>query len=71
MKYRKLGKTGFEITEISLGTWPVDCSPGASSPEQLMSNLGAATLPALDSREMVEVKRIYDDCLRKDIHPLW
>ena len=45
--------------------------PGASSPEQLMSNLGAATLPALDSREMVEVKRIYDDCLRKDIHPLW
>ena len=23
MKYRKLGKTGFNISEISLGTWQV------------------------------------------------
>ncbi len=45
--------------------------PGASSSSQLASNLGAAVLPALDSREMEEVKRIYDTWLRKEVHPLW
>ena len=45
--------------------------PGASSPKQLASNLGAAGLPAFSPQEMSAVKEIYDRFLREQVHPNW
>ncbi|MEO0470043.1 MAG: aldo/keto reductase [Bacteroidota bacterium] len=39
MEYRRLGKTGFEISEISLGTWQVGGKWGADFDHQLAGNI--------------------------------
>jgi len=39
MNYRKLGKTGFEISEISLGTWQVGGKWGAAFDHQLADRI--------------------------------
>jgi aryl-alcohol dehydrogenase-like predicted oxidoreductase len=42
MKYRRLGKTGFEVSEVSLGTWQIGGSWGSVSEEDAKSLLHTA-----------------------------
>ncbi|MBV9276551.1 MAG: aldo/keto reductase [Verrucomicrobia bacterium] len=42
MKYRKLGKTGFEVSEVSLGTWQIGASWGSISEKDAIALLHAA-----------------------------
>ncbi|MFT7031661.1 MAG: aryl-alcohol dehydrogenase-like predicted oxidoreductase [Cyclobacteriaceae bacterium] len=45
--------------------------PGASKPEQLRSNIGASTLPALSQEQMNGVKNIYEKYVKKEVHQRW
>ncbi|WP_420147893.1 aldo/keto reductase [Spirosoma sp.] len=45
--------------------------PGASKPDQLISNLEATKRPALTPEQMVAVKRIYDERIKNPVHYLW
>jgi aryl-alcohol dehydrogenase-like predicted oxidoreductase len=46
--------------------------PGASSPEQLISNVSAAELPPLSSEQMAEIERIYQEQIWSEIaHEKW
>ncbi len=45
--------------------------PGASSTQQVESNLRAAELPPLSNEEMTRVKSIYDEHLRPLVHQHW
>ena len=45
--------------------------PGASRPEQIVSNVKASELPALTDREMQLVRTIYDEEIRPLVHQLW
>ena len=42
MKYRKLGKTGFEVSEVSLGTWQIGAEWGSISEMDAVALLHAA-----------------------------
>ena len=42
MKHRKLGKTGFEVSEVSLGTWQIGASWGSISEKDAIALLHAA-----------------------------
>ena len=42
MKYRKLGKTGFEVSEVSLGTWQIGASWGSVSEKDSIELLNTA-----------------------------
>src|ERR1700751_3119120 len=42
MKYRKLGKTGFDVSEVSLGTWQIGASWGSVSEKDSIQLLHAA-----------------------------
>jgi aryl-alcohol dehydrogenase-like predicted oxidoreductase len=42
MKYRRLGKTNFEVSEVSLGTWQIGGSWGSVSEEDAKRLLHAA-----------------------------
>ena len=45
--------------------------PGASRPEQILSNLQAAELPALSARQVQAVREIYDERIRPLVHFNW
>jgi aryl-alcohol dehydrogenase-like predicted oxidoreductase len=45
--------------------------PGASKPEQLLSNLKTEELPALTNEQMATVRDIYDRMIRPQVHQLW
>jgi aryl-alcohol dehydrogenase-like predicted oxidoreductase len=45
--------------------------PGASRPQQVLSNTRAAALPALTPRQMEGVQDVYDRYIRESVHPLW
>jgi len=45
--------------------------PGASRPDQLLSNLQADTLPALSAEQMTAVRDVYDRLIRPQVHQLW
>ena len=45
--------------------------PGASSPEQVLSNLKVCDLPALDDEQMKAVKAVYDAYIGPEVHHLW
>ncbi|SFP96243.1 aldo/keto reductase [Hymenobacter arizonensis] len=45
--------------------------PGASSPEQILSNLQAAELPALSAEQMQKVREIYDRKIKPLVHHVW
>jgi len=42
MKYRRLGKTGFDVSEVSLGTWQIGASWGSVSEKDSIQLLHAA-----------------------------
>ena len=42
MKYRRLGKTGFEVSEVSLGTWQIGASWGSVSERDSIELLNTA-----------------------------
>src|ERR1700749_662831 len=42
MKYRRLGKTNFEVSEVCLGTWQIDGSWGSVSEEDAKQLLPTA-----------------------------
>jgi aryl-alcohol dehydrogenase-like predicted oxidoreductase len=45
--------------------------PGASSPEQIGSNLAAAITPAFDDDKMLKIKVLYDKYFKKTLHHWW
>lgn len=45
--------------------------PGASRPEQVQSNVGAAGLPPLTQQQMQGVEEIYDRYIRPSVHHQW
>jgi len=45
--------------------------PGASRPEQVISNLKAAELPELKQTEMMEVTKLYEEKVKPLVHHLW
>ena len=45
--------------------------PGASRPKQIRSNLQAAELPALSTKQMQAVLQIYDERIRPLVHFNW
>jgi aryl-alcohol dehydrogenase-like predicted oxidoreductase len=45
--------------------------PGASSENQLLSNLNAADLDAFTADQMAGISKIYDDNIREQVHPQW
>lgn len=45
--------------------------PGASSPDQVMTNLAAASYPALTTEQMAAIRKIYEDDIRPLVHQLW
>ncbi|WP_426058977.1 aldo/keto reductase [Hymenobacter sp. B1770] len=45
--------------------------PGASSPEQILSNLKAAELPALSPEQLQKVREIYDRKIKPQVHHIW
>ena len=42
MKYRRLGNTGFDVSEVSLGTWQIGASWGSVSEKDSIQLLNAA-----------------------------
>ncbi len=45
--------------------------PGASTPAQVLSNVGAADTPALSERQLEGVKALYNAKIRQHVHPRW
>jgi len=45
--------------------------PGASSSDQLQSNIGVSPLPELDQEQMNGVKSVYEKYLKKEVHQSW
>lgn len=45
--------------------------PGASKPEQVISNIESASLPSLSEDQMKLVKNIYSEHIKKSVHHLW
>ncbi|MFT2011013.1 aldo/keto reductase [Pontibacter sp. 13R65] len=45
--------------------------PGASRPEQVVSNINAAQLPSLSQEQMQGVQQIYDQYIKPQVHALW
>lgn len=45
--------------------------PGASTVEQLKSNIAATTIPTLSKNEMEQISAIYSKFIKKEVHQLW
>ena len=45
--------------------------PGASKPEQVLSNLQAAELPALSPEQRQAVREVYDRRIKPLVHQIW
>ena len=45
--------------------------PGASRPEQVISNIGSADLPPLTQDQMDKVRKIYDTHIKPLVHTNW
>lgn len=45
--------------------------PGASRPEQVVSNAAVSEMPPLSEIQMNQVKQIYDEMIRPLVHQLW
>jgi aryl-alcohol dehydrogenase-like predicted oxidoreductase len=45
--------------------------PGASSPEQVRTNLGACSLPGFTDEQAAGISRVYDEEIKPLVHHLW
>jgi aryl-alcohol dehydrogenase-like predicted oxidoreductase len=45
--------------------------PGASKPEQLLSNLKTEEIPALSAEQLAAVREVYDLMIRPQVHQIW
>jgi len=45
--------------------------PGASSPEQVLQNIAAASLEPLREEQISGVREVYDRLIRKHVHASW
>ncbi|WP_194774774.1 aldo/keto reductase [Pararhodonellum marinum] len=45
--------------------------PGASGTEQVVSNVSAANLPAIDPVKMKKVMEVYEKYIKKEVHRFW
>ena len=45
--------------------------PGASKPVQILDNAKASELPPLTEKQMKQVEAIYNQYIKKHVHPLW
>ncbi len=45
--------------------------PGASNPFQIEDNVLASGLFSLSDQQMDQVKKIYENYIKKDVHHLW
>jgi aryl-alcohol dehydrogenase-like predicted oxidoreductase len=45
--------------------------PGGRRPEQVVENARAAALPRLDAATKHAVQKVYDDCIRPQVHHVW
>jgi aryl-alcohol dehydrogenase-like predicted oxidoreductase len=59
MQYRTLGKTGFKISEISLGTWQVGGKWGSGFDHQLAENILQAALD--DGVNFIDTADVYEN----------
>lgn len=74
-------KEAFGQNEASLALWAIrwvlmfpeigTVIPGASREGQILENLKAALLPMLTSRQMMAVKKIYEEMIKPQVHHLW
>ncbi len=75
-RIRKLLPPGVSMAQFAL-RWilmfdAVSCAiPGAKRPSQVEDNLHAADLPPLTDAQMTEIRRIYDDLIRPQVHQRW
>ncbi|MGA2498770.1 MAG: aldo/keto reductase [Tepidisphaeraceae bacterium] len=73
---KRLCPAGTTLTQFAL-RWilmfdAVTCAiPGAKNARQAQDNMAAADLPAIPQATMAAVKKLYDENLRKIIHPQW
>ncbi|MFH4966068.1 hypothetical protein V8G69_13785 [Gaetbulibacter sp. M235] len=65
MNYKLLGKTGFKISEVSC------VIPGASSFEQVKSNLQVEDMENLSLEDMKTITSIYSEFIKPKVHQLW
>ncbi|AFZ67728.1 aldo/keto reductase [Deinococcus peraridilitoris] len=50
----------------------VSCAiPGARNPQQVQANVAASDLAPLSDEQMAEVKRVYDELIRPEVHAMW
>ncbi|SHK87409.1 Predicted oxidoreductase [Reichenbachiella agariperforans] len=59
MNYRKLGKTGFEISEVSLGTWQVGGKWGSGFDHKLAQNILAEAID--QGVNFIDTADVYED----------
>jgi aryl-alcohol dehydrogenase-like predicted oxidoreductase len=45
--------------------------PGASTKKQMEDNAAASSLPPLTEKQMLGIRGIYDDMIKKEVHQLW
>ena len=45
--------------------------PGASKPDQVISNIQSSNLPELSALDMTSVRQVYDDLIKGEVHHLW
>jgi aryl-alcohol dehydrogenase-like predicted oxidoreductase len=73
---KKLVPAGANMTQLAL-RWilmfdAVSCAiPGGKRPSQVEDNMHAAELPPLSEATMAEVRRIYNQYIREQVHHRW
>ncbi len=73
---KKIAPPGVTLAQFAL-RWilmfdAVTCTiPGAKRPAQVIDNVAAADLPPLTPEQMAEVRRIYDQYIREQVHHRW
>jgi aryl-alcohol dehydrogenase-like predicted oxidoreductase len=73
---RKLAPAGASMVQLAL-RWilmfdAVTCAiPGAKRVEQVAENIGAADLPPLSAEQMEQVRTIYENSIKEQLHQLW